>query len=483
VLRGGVKVTRSCIAGRGLLCYERRMGDAHAEEVDVVVIGLGPGGEEVAERLAEAGLAVVGVEEHLVGGECPYYGCIPSKMMVRGSDLLAEARRVDRIAGRVTVMPDFAPVARRIRAEATDGWNDRAAVERFEKLGGRFVRGGGTLDGPGRVRVGDRVFAARRGVVIATGTSPAVPPIPGLADVPYWTNRDAVKAETAPATLVALGGGAIGVEMSQAFARFGSRVTVIEAEDRLLTYEEPEASAVLAEVLRAEGIDVRTGCKAVRVEAAGDTIVVHTDDGGSAPCARLLVATGRRTNLAGMGLASVGLDERAPTIRVDERCRAGDKLWAVGDITGAGAFTHVAVYQARIAIADILGREGAPADYRALAWVTFTDPEIGRVGMSEAQARGAGLRVRTGSAEVRKTSRGWIHGPGNAGFIKLVEDADRGVLVGATSVGPWGGEVLAVLSLAVHAAVPVRTLRTMHFAFPTFHRGVLEALATLDRGV
>jgi pyruvate/2-oxoglutarate dehydrogenase complex dihydrolipoamide dehydrogenase (E3) component len=151
----------------------------------------------------------------------------------------------------------------------------------------------------------------------------------------------------------------------------------------------------------------------------------------------------------------------------------------VGDITGAGAFTHVAVYQARIAIADILGRGGATADYRALSWVTFTDPEIGRVGMSEAQARGAGLRVRTGSAEVRKTSRGWIHGPGNAGFIKLVEDADRGVLVGATSVGPWGGEVLAVLSLAVHAAVPVQTLRTMHFAFPTFHRGVLEALTAL----
>ncbi len=459
------------------------MGDRQAEEVDVVVIGLGPGGEEVAERLAEAGLAVVGVEHHLVGGECPYYGCIPSKMMVRGSDVLAEARRVDRIAGRATVTPDFAPVARRIRAEATDDWDDRVAVERFEKLGGRFVRGRGVLEGPRRVRVGDRAFTARRGVVIATGTSPAVPPVPGLAEVPYWTNRDAVKAETAPASLVTLGGGSIGVELAQAFARFGSRVTVIEAAERLVAPEEPEASAVLADVLRAEGIDVRTGRTAVRVETAGENdIVVNTDDGDSARGAQLLVATGRRPNLTGIGLASVGLDERAPAIPVDERCRAGDALWAVGDITGKGAFTHVAVYQARLVIADILGRNPTPADYHALAWVTFTDPEIGRAGMSEAQARAAGLRVRTGTAEVRKSSRGWIHGPGNAGFVKLVENADRGVLVGATSVGPWGGEVLAMLSLALHAAVPVRTLRTMHFAFPTFHRGVLDALAALDRG-
>jgi pyruvate/2-oxoglutarate dehydrogenase complex dihydrolipoamide dehydrogenase (E3) component len=454
---------------------------AQAEEVDVVVIGLGPGGEEVAERLAEAGLTVVGIEKHLVGGECPYYGCIPSKMMVRGADVLTEGRRVNGFAGAATVAPDFAPVARRIRTEATADWNDAAAVERFEKLGGRFVRGRGVLDGPRRVRVGDRTFAARKGVVVATGTSPAVPPIPGLGAVPFWTNRDAVKAETAPPSLIVLGGGAVGVEMSQAFARFGSRVTVIEVGERLLMPEEPEASAVLADVMRAEGIDVLTGRKATRVESVGSEIVVHTDEGGSARGARLLVATGRTFNLADLGLASVGLDERAPSIPVDERCRAGDGLWAVGDITGKGLFTHVAVYQARIVIADILGRDPAPAAYHALAGVTFTDPEIGRAGMSEAQARAAGMTVRAGTALVPKTSRGWIHGPGNAGFIKLVENADRGVLVGATSVGPWGGEVLAILTLAVHAAVPVRTLRTMHFAFPTFHRGILDALAALER--
>jgi pyruvate/2-oxoglutarate dehydrogenase complex dihydrolipoamide dehydrogenase (E3) component len=206
---------------------------------------------------------------------------------------------------------------------------------------------------------------------------------------------------------------------------------------------------------------------------------VHTDDGTVVRGERLLVATGRRPDLPGIGLGSVGLDESARVLRTDERMRAGERLWAVGDITGAGLFTHVAMYQAHVAVANILGRDGPPADYRALAWVTFTDPEVGRVGMSEAQARSAGLRVRSGAAAVRQSSRGRIHGPGNDGLIKLVEDAARGVLVGATSVGPWGGEVLAMLTLAVHAEVPVRTLRTMHYAFPTFHRGMLDALAAL----
>lgn len=449
-------------------------------EVDVVVVGMGPGGEEVAERLAEKGLSVVGIDSHLVGGECPYYGCVPSKMMVRGGDLLAEARRVDGMAGHATVVADFAPVARRIRSEATDDWDDRAAVERFEKLGGTFVRGRGVLDGPRRVRVGDRGITARRGVVLATGTSPVVPPIPGLADAPYWTNREAVQAERAPHSLVVLGGGAIGLEMAQAFRRFGSAVTVVEALDRLLSPEEPEVDALLRRVLGDEGIDIRVRARAVHVTTRPDGVEVTLDDGSSVRGERLLVATGRRANLRDLGLTSLGLDGDARSVPVDDRMRAADGLWAVGDITGVAAFTHVAVYQARIAIDDILGRDGPTADYTGLPWVTFTDPEVGRVGMSERQAREAGLAVRTGMAPVSASTRGWIHGPGNAGFIKLVADADRDVLVGATSVGPYGGEVLAMLVLAVHARLPVAALRTMIYAYPTFHRGVLDALADLD---
>src|SRR2546430_4643969 len=239
-----------------------------ADEVDVVVVGMAVGGEEVAGRLAAAGLSVVGIEHRLVGGEGPYWGCVPSKMMIRAANLLAEARRVPGIAGLATVEPDWAPVAKRIREEATDDWDDKVAVERFVKKGGRFVRGFGRLAGPGRVEVGDDVFQARQAVVIAVGTAPSVPPIDGLAGTPYWTNREAIEVEELPDSLIVLGGGAIGLELAQVFARFGVAVTVVEALDRLLAIEEPEASKLAATAFARDEIAVRTGAKAARVEHA-----------------------------------------------------------------------------------------------------------------------------------------------------------------------------------------------------------------------
>ncbi len=450
-------------------------------DVDVVVIGMGPGGEEVAGRLAEAGLAVVGVESELVGGECPYWGCVPSKMMIRGSTLIAETRRADPYAGRGSLEPDLAFVAKRIRDEATDSWDDQVAADRFEGKGGRLVRGAARLDGPGRVVVGDDTFVAGRGVVVATGAVPVVPPIEGLAQTRYWTNREAISAEQTPASLVVLGGGAIGVELAQMFARYGSAVTVVEALDRLLPPEEPEAGEVVAAALGEDGVAVRTGAKAVHVsrEGEGDEVVVRLEDGTSVRAAEVLVSVGRRARVGEIGLDSLGLDTTARALEVDERMRAGERLWAVGDVTGVGAFTHMAMYQAGIAIRDILGQDGPVADYTGLARVTFTDPEVGSVGLTERAAREQGRKVRVGVSQVSSSARGWIHGPGNAGFIKLVADDDAGVLVGATSVGPWGGEVLSMLTLAVHARVPVSTLRTMIYAYPTFHRGVLDALTDL----
>ena len=450
-----------------------------SERVDVVVVGMGPGGEEVAGKLAEAGLAVVGIEAELVGGECPYWGCIPSKMMIRAANLLAEAGRVGGMAGQASASPSWEPVARRIREEATTDWDDKIAVDRFVGKGGRFLRGRARLAGPGRVAVGGEMFEACRAVVLANGQVPAVPPIDGLAGTPYWTNREAVKTAELPESLVVLGGGAIGLELAQTYRRFGVAVTVVEALDRLVPVEEPEVSALVRGVLEAEGVAVHTGAAARRVDHGGGGFRVALGDGTEVTGQRLLVSTGRRADLTGLGVDTVGLDPAGRAVEVDERMRAGDRLWAVGDVTGRGAFTHVAMYQAGIAVRDILGQDGPGADYAALPWVTFTDPEIGTVGFTEQRAREAGVRVATGTAQIPSSARGWIHKAGNEGLVKLVADADRGVLVGATSAGPTGGEVLGMLTLAVQARVPLDTLRHMIYAYPTFYRAVEDALRDL----
>ncbi|MFC6286129.1 dihydrolipoyl dehydrogenase family protein [Nocardioides sp. GCM10027113] len=452
------------------------------DSVDVVVVGMGVGGEAVAGQLLDAGLSVVGIEDGLVGGECPYWGCIPSKMMVRAADAIAETRRVGDLAGSATVDPDWSPVARRIREEATDHWDDQVAVDRFTGAGGHFVRGRGRLAGPGRVEVdgpeGGVTVTATRGVVVATGTVPAVPPVDGLADTPYWTNRQAVEAETLPASMLVLGGGAIGLELAQAFHRFGVDVTVLEAADRLLVAEEPEASELVTGVLRDEGITIETRAAASHVSHDDSGFTVTLEDGRTFTGERLLVATGRRVDVSGLGLDTVDLEaDRA--LDTDERMRAGDGVWAVGDVTGRGAFTHVATYQAAVAVADILGRDGRTADYAAVPRVTFTDPEVGSVGLTEQQARDRGLDVRTGTAQVPSSARGWIHKAGNEGLVKLVVDGGSDLLVGATSAGPAGGEVLGALSVAVHGRVPVSHLRQMIYAYPTFHRAIEDALRDL----
>ena len=447
------------------------------QQVDVVVVGLGVGGEEVAGRLAQAGLTVIGVEHTLVGGECPYWGCIPTKMMIRAGNALAEARRIPGLAGAAQVQPDWAPVARRIREQATDTWDDKVAVDRFIGKGGHFVRGRATVAGPGRVRVGEQEWVAGRGIVIATGTAAVIPPIDGLAGTPYWTNREAVEAATLPGTLLVLGGGAIGLELSQVMARFGVQVTVIEGSDRLLAMEEPESSETAAAALASDGVKTLTGVRAEHVTHADGGFSVRLSDGSTVTGDRLLVATGRAARLAGLGLETIGLDPSARFLSTDDRMRVAERVWAVGDVTGNGAFTHMAMYEADVAVRDILGQGGPVADYRARPRVTFTDPEIGAVGLTEAQARSAGINVRTGSTQVASTARGWIHR--GEGFIKLVADTDRGVLVGATSAGPVGGEVLSALALAVHAEVPLDRLRHMIYAYPTFHRGIEDALRDL----
>ena len=444
-----------------------------AHECDVVVVGLGPGGEALVARLAKAGLAVVAVEAELVGGECPYWGCIPSKMFIRAANLLAEARRVATLSGSATVTPDFSVVAKRIRDEATDNWDDTVAADRITAAGATLVRGHGRLAGDRTVEVAGETYVASKGVVLNTGTTAAVPPIPGLADTPHWTNREALKAEQAPESLIVIGGGAIGLELAQAYSRFDTRVTVLEVAPRILAPEEPESSELLAKVFGAVGIGVHAGITIDRVDHDGNRFTVTCGD-TSYDAEQLLVAAGRKSRLDDIGLDTVGVEvERFLTVGDDMQVKDG--LWAIGDIVGRGAFTHLSMYHSERAARAILGEPLEEYD-GSFPRVTFTDPEVGGVGLTEAQARDKGVNVRIGLTDVSASSRGFVHGIGNDGLIKLVIDADRDVVVGATSAGPTGGETLSALAMAVRAEIPLATLRNTVYAYPTFWRAIESAL-------
>lgn len=441
---------------------------------DIVVIGAGPGGEALANKLSTAGLDVVTIEAELVGGECPYWGCIPSKMLIRAGNLLAESRRVEGMAGSASVTADFSVVARRIREEATDNWDDKVAVDRLVDAGVTVVKSHGRLVGDRRVEADGTTYVASKGVVLNTGTRAAVPPIDGLADTPYWTNRDVLKTEEAPASMIVIGGGAIGLELAQAFARFGTQVTVLEAGPRILGPEEPEASELLEEVLTAEGLGVHAGVTIRSVRHDGTRFTVDCGD-TSYEAERLLVAAGRQSRLDDIGLDTVGIDPKQRFLETDDSMQVKDGLWAIGDIVGRGAFTHVSMYQSDRAFKAIQGEELGEYD-QGLPRVTFTDPEVGGVGMTEKQARDAGINVKVGLAPIPESSRGWLHKAGNQGLIKLIIDADRDVLVGATSAGPTGGETLSALAVTVRAEVPLAALRNSIWAYPTFHRAIETAL-------
>jgi len=444
------------------------------QHCDVVIIGTGPGGEALASRLAGEGLAVVAVEAELVGGECPYWGCIPSKMLIRAANTIAETRRAAELAGTSSIDPDYEIVFRRIRDEATTDWDDETAAERLTDAGVTLVRGHGRLAGLRAVEVDGERFEASKGVVLNTGTTASVPPIDGLAATPFWTNREALRAETAPASMVVIGGGSIGLEMAQAFSRFGTEVTVLESAPRILAPEEPESSALVADVFRAEGIGVHEDVTIGGVSYDGDRFHVTCSD-KTFEVERVLVAAGRRSRLDDIGLDTLGVDSSGRFLEVDDRMQVTEGLWAIGDIVGRGAFTHVSMYQSERAARAILGESLDDYD-GSLPRVTFTDPEVGAVGMTEQQARDAGVAVRIGSTSIAESSRGFVHGPGHEGLLKVVIDTDRDVIVGATSAGPMGGETLSALAVAVRAQVPLATLRNMVYAYPTFWRAIESAL-------
>jgi pyruvate/2-oxoglutarate dehydrogenase complex dihydrolipoamide dehydrogenase (E3) component len=457
------------------------MSTQPGSEADIIILGVGTCGEDLALHLLDSGVSVIGVEASLVGGECAYWACIPSKMMIRAANLLQEGRRAEGVAGHVDIRSEWAPVANRIRTEATGGWDDSFAVERFNSRGGRLIHGRGEVTGPRTVVVDGETLTARLGVVIATGSKPAIPNIAGLSEVDYWTTHDVIEAETLPESLTILGGGPIGCELGQVLGQFGVKVTIIEAGDRLLPREEPEASESLGAGFEAEGIVVRTGAAVEAVGKIGDSITVTLAGGDEISSDRLLVATGRKVDLTGLGLESIGL----PTtgfVEVDERMRAGDGIWSMGDMTGKAMFTHVAVYQSGIIAADILKTEHAPARYDAVPRAVFTDPEVGAVGITESEAREQNLDVEIAVKRVPYTFRGWLD-MATTGAIKLIADRKTGVLLGATASGPRASEILGLLTFAVHTKTTLADMRSMIYAFPTFYGGVGEAMGAYALGV
>ena len=428
---------------------------------DVVVIGAGPAGEVAAGRLGEAGLEVAIVEAHLVGGECSYYACMPSKALLRPGEMMAEMHRV---AGMPSGSLDVAAVLAR-RDEVIHDLDDSVQLPWLEQRGVMLVRGQGRLDGEMRVRVGDDVLVARQAVVVATGSGPVLPPIPGLKEARPWGNREATTAKRAPESLVILGGGVVGVELAQAWASLGTRVTVVEGLHRLISREETFACEQVAAGLREAGVDLRIGTRGVSVSRNGN-VTVELEDGTSASGEELLVAVGRRPATDGLGLETVGLEPgKAVEVGANLRSPKLDWLYAIGDANGRALLTHMGKYQARIAADVILGKDAQIVSDGPLSpRVIFTDPQVAAVGHTLASAEEAGLKVRAVDVETGANAGASFIGRNAPGTCRLVVD-QGGVIVGATFTGV---EVAESLHAATIAVVCELRLEQLAHAVPTF---------------
>jgi len=447
------------------------------DHLDAIVIGMGPGGEVAASRLLDAGKRVAVIERELIGGECAYWACMPSKTVLRPPEVAGEATRA---AGVSNVALDW-PATRDYRDYMARHLDDAAQVRDYTNQGAVVLKGEGRVVGRGRVDVNGRELTAEH-LIVATGSDASLPHFPGLDDAVVWTNREVFTAADLPDRVAIVGGSAVAVETSLFLGRFGVNVTVVQRSQRLLRREHPRVGELAAEHLHAIGVDVRTGVRPTRARRDGHDSVLDLDDGSHVASDVIVMATGRSPRTAGLGLerADVAVDEHGAVV-VDQQCRAAPGLWALGDVTGIMPFTHVAKYQARVVADNILGR-ARRAQYEGIPRVVFADPEIAAVGLTPDQAAGQGLR--TVSAEVdlpRLIARPWTYEREPRGWLGLLADTDRDILVGAWAIAPQAGEWIHQAALAIRAAIPIDLLLDQVPQFPTYTEGYLNALEALNR--
>ncbi|HEX4735746.1 MAG TPA: NAD(P)/FAD-dependent oxidoreductase [Thermoleophilaceae bacterium] len=449
---------------------------------DAYVIGAGPAGTVCAGELADGGMKVGIAERERVGGECSYWACIPSKTLLRPGEALEGARHAPGAREAIEGSLDAAAAFEWRNFQVSD-YDDEASPSEAPWLRDKGIdlhRGDARITGPGRIAVGDQEVETER-IVLATGSDPIIPPVDGLKDVGYWTNRDGTGMTSVPESVVVLGGGPVGVELAQAISRFGAKVTIVEGH-RLLAHEGREAGEAIGQQLQSEGIELHEGVHAEQVTQENGRVTVRLDDGATLSAEKILVATGRRPRVKEVGLETLGVDPEQ--FEVDEQLRAkgADRLWAIGDATGVALFTHVGKYQARVAAAAILGKD-ARANYHALPRVTFSDPQVAGAGMTEDEAEERGIETEIGRAAIASVARTSTYTRDYdklPGFLTLIADKRRGVLVGAYAVGPEAGEWLQQATLAIRAEVDIRVLRDTIQPFPTFSEIFVNALADLD---